>query len=130
MTTPFWCLALAVVLPYLWGGIGVGSRKKELGQIDNKRPRQQQRELSELGARAYGAHYNAFEAAIVFAPAVIVAHLANADAIWSARLAVAWVVLRVLHGVLYLADIDKARTAVFSLALGAALGLFLLPVLM
>ena len=37
-----------------------------------------------------------------------------------------WVVCRFLHGVLYIADIDKARSGMFFLAFLAAMGQFAL----
>ena len=77
MTTPFWCLAIACFLPYVWAPFGVAARKQQLGSVDNKYPRLQQVQLTGRGARAMGAHQNAFEALATFAPAVIVAHLAG-----------------------------------------------------
>ena len=77
MTTPFWCLAIVCLLPYVWAPFGVAARIQQLGSVDNKNPRLQQAQLTGRGARALGAHQNAFEAIATFAPAVIVAHLAG-----------------------------------------------------
>jgi uncharacterized MAPEG superfamily protein len=126
MTIPFWCLLVAVLLPYVWVGFSTAGRAKQFGTADNKLPRLQQAKLEGKAARAHAAHMNAFEALSVFAPAVLVAHLAHADPAWSMRLAITWVVFRVLHGVLYLADVDKVRSLCFALALFCALGLFVL----
>jgi uncharacterized MAPEG superfamily protein len=126
VTTPFWCLAIACLLPYVWTPFGAAARKQQLGSIDNKHPRLQQAQLTGRGARAVGAHQNAFEALAVFAPAVIVAHLAGADPVWSARLALCFLAARVVHGVCYLADIDVARSASFVVGMLSVLGLFVL----
>lgn len=126
MTIPLWCLFAAAVLPYVWSTGSLVARGKELGVVDNKRPREQLTKLKGWGARANAAHQNAWEALAVFTPAVLVAHVAQADATWSARLAIGWVAFRVLHGIVYLADLDKLRTAAFSGALACAAGLFLL----
>jgi uncharacterized MAPEG superfamily protein len=124
MTTPFFCLAIACLLPYVWAPFQIPSRRAQFGTVDNKLPRVQQAQLQGRGARALGAHHNAFEALTTFAPAVFVAHLAGADAIWSARLAVLFVICRVLHGIFYLADLDFARSGAFTVGLLCVIGLF------
>jgi uncharacterized MAPEG superfamily protein len=126
MTTPLWCLVPAIMLPYVWSGVAAPMRKAQLGTIDNKHPRLQVPQLTGQAARAYAAHLNAFEALMVFVPAVLVAHVTNADPEWSARLAIGWVVCRSLHGIAYVANIDKLRSTLFALALACALGLFVL----
>lgn len=126
MTISLWCLLIGSILPYVWFGASVSARKEQFGDVDNKNPRAQTAKLEGKGARAVAAHQNAFEALAIFTPAVLVAHVAHADPMLSGALAGAWVVFRVLHGVLYLADIDKARSAVFGLAFLAAIGQFVL----
>jgi uncharacterized MAPEG superfamily protein len=126
MTTPLWCLVPAVLYPYVWAGVSAPYRKKQLGALDNKEPRKTVPQLTGRALRAYSAHLNAFEALAVFAPAVLTAHVAGADAAWSARLAIGWVVVRFAHGIAYVADIDKLRSALFTVALLCALGLFVL----
>lgn len=126
MTTPFWCLLIACLLPYIWAPVAAIARRDQLGSVDNKLPRLQQAQLIGRGARALGAHKNAFEAIATFAPAVVVAHLAGANPLWSARLAITFVVARVLHGIFYLTDIDLARTAAFLVGIVCTGGLFVL----
>jgi uncharacterized MAPEG superfamily protein len=126
MTIPLWCLLAAVILPYAWLGPAASARKAQFGGLDNKQPRQQVAKLEGKGARAYAAHQNAFEALAVFAPAVLVAHVTHADPKISAILAVVWVVCRVLHGILYIADVDLARSGVFFVAFLSAIGQFVL----
>jgi uncharacterized MAPEG superfamily protein len=126
MTVPFWCLVIVCFLPYVWGPFSIPARKAQLGSVDNKNPRGQQIQLTGQGARAVAAHKNAFEAIAVFAPAVIVAHIAGADPGWSARLAEIFVLARVVHGVAYLADLDLLRSGMFGVAILCDAGLFLL----
>jgi uncharacterized MAPEG superfamily protein len=126
MTVPFWCLLIACVLPYVFGSFSILERRKQLGVIDNKNPRGQQAQLTGLGARAIAAQKNAFEGLAVFVPAVLVAHLAGADPVWSARWAEIFVVARVLHGIFYLADLDYLRSAAFGVATVCNVGLFVL----
>jgi len=73
-----------------------------------------------------GAHNNAFETFGFFAAGVVIAHLCNADAAWSADFAIAWVVLRIAHGILYLSNIDIARSLSFGLAQLCTIALFVL----
>jgi uncharacterized MAPEG superfamily protein len=126
MTTPFWCVFVAGLLPYVWVTIAASERRKQFGTVDNKLPRLQEAQLTGRGARAMGAHNNAFETFAFFAAAVIVAHICGADPGWSAILAVAFVLARVVHGVLYLADIDVMRSLMFGVGQVCSLGLFVL----
>lgn len=126
MTVPFQCLALVAFLPYVWAPFIVSARASQLGRVDNKNPRGQQAQLTGRGARALGAHKNAFEALAVFAPAVLVAHLAGADPLWAARFAELFVVARVLHGVCYLTDLDVLRSLTFGVGMVCVVGLFVL----
>jgi uncharacterized MAPEG superfamily protein len=127
MTLPFWCLFAAVVLPYVWFGFAAPFRAAQFGKaLDVHAPRAQEKELVGRAARAHGAHTNSLEALTYFAPAVLVAHLTHADPEWSARLAVTFIVCRVLHGIVYLGDKPTLRTAFFALGLLASIGLFVL----
>ena len=127
MTIPFWCLFAAVLLPYIWFSFAAPFRASQFGQgLDNHTPRLQEPALEGRAARAQGAHSNSLEALTYFAPAVIVAHLTQANAAWSARLAIAFVVCRVVHGIVYLGDRPPLRTLFFALGSFASIGLFIL----
>jgi uncharacterized MAPEG superfamily protein len=126
MTIPLWCLLVAIILPYVWFVPLLLVRQKQFGSIDFKLPRQQYAKLEGVGARVLGAHQNSFEALAVFAPAVLVAHITHADPEKATMFAVAWVVLRVLHGIFYIANINVVRTGCFGLAYAAAAGLFVI----
>lgn len=126
MTTPFWCVLLAGLLPYVWVTIAAGERRKQFGSVDNKLPRLQEAQLTGRGARAMGAHNNAFETFSFFAAAVVVAHIAGADPRWSSILAIVFVLSRIVHGFLYLADIDVMRSLTFGVGQLCSLGLFIL----
>ena len=126
MTIPLWCLLAAVTMPFVWFTVAVNARKAQFGFVDNKHPRAQIAKLEGKGARAIAAHQNAFEALAIFTPAVLVALVAHANTTYSAALAIAWVVFRVLHGFFYITDNDKARSAVFGLAMLTVLGQFVI----
>ena len=126
MTTPFWCLLVACLIPYFIAPIGGYFRTKQFGVMDNKDPRGQGARLTGAGARAQAAQANAWEALPVFASAVIVAHLAGADAGTSSTAALVFIAARVGHAGFYVADLDKARSAIFMLGLGCCIWLFVL----
>ena len=126
MTTPFWCLLIAVFLPYVLSTLGGYFKVKQFGTLDNKTPRVQAAKLEGVGARCYAAQQNAWEALPVFASAVLVAHLTGANPESSASAAVLWVVARVLHAVTYLANIDWGRSLAFLVGMGANVWLFVL----
>ncbi len=104
MTIPFWCLFAAVLLPYVWFSFAAPFKAAQFGKaLDNHTPRLQDPALAGRAARAQGAHANSpRRRSPYFAPAVIVAHLTQANAGWSARLAIAFLVCRIIHGVVYL----------------------------
>jgi uncharacterized MAPEG superfamily protein len=124
MTIPLWSLLVASLLPYIWFGVASGLRKQEFGVADNRHPRLQEAQQTDRGARAMGASANAFEALSVFAPAVIVAHLRAAGSPVATVLAIAWLLLRVVHGIAYLGDKPALRTACFALASVCAIALY------
>jgi uncharacterized MAPEG superfamily protein len=126
MTTPFWCLLIAIFLPYILAGITVYFKNQQFEEVDVKNPRQQSLELKGQGARANAAQQNAWEALTVFAAAVIVAHLAGADAGYSAIAAIVFLVARILHPVFYITDNQPLRTASFVVGFGCCIWLFVL----
>ena len=113
MTTPFWCVLAVLLLPILLAFIGGYFRGKAFGTADNKNPRAQAAKLEGTGARAYAAQANAWEAAILFPAAVLTTHAAGLPAEAAAPWTIAFVVFRILHGVCYIQDLDKARSLAF-----------------
>jgi uncharacterized MAPEG superfamily protein len=127
MTTPFLCIFLAFLLiPLTKVPVGVAMARQKEG-YDNRHPRDQQAALEGWGRRAVAAHNNTIEAFPGFAAAALVAHVGGGDATYAAALAITFVVARLLYPALYLADIDKARSLVWTVGVGATIGLFLLP---
>ncbi len=125
MAIPLWTLLVATLLPYVWFGLSNPLRKREFGALDNDHPRVQEAKQTGRGARAIGAQSNAFEALAVYAPAVLTAHIESPDSALAPKLALAWVALRVAHGIFYVADKPAGRTTCFTLASLCALSLFL-----
>jgi len=125
MTLPLWCLVGVVLVPYALAGVGAYQRLRQLGSIDNKNWRVNQLpKLTGIGARAYSAQANAWEAVALFTVAVAVAHLSGANPELSGLAAVLVLIARVVHPMLYLADWDKLRTVAFLAGWGGCLWLF------
>jgi uncharacterized MAPEG superfamily protein len=127
MTTPFLCVLLAAVLIYLPRGFVIAGQVGRPEGLDNRHPRDQQAKLEGWARRAHAAHLNTLEAFPVFAAGVLIAHLSGADPGWSSRLSIVFVVARVIYPFIYMADVDKLRTAVWTVGFLAALGLYVLP---
>lgn len=126
MTTPFWCLIIAIIIPYIIAGITGYFKMKQFGSVDAKNPRLQAAKLEGVGARADAAQANAWEALAVFTGAVFIAHLAGADAEKSALAAQLFILFRVLHIGFYIGDIAPMRTASFFGGFACCIWLFVL----
>jgi len=124
MTTPFWCLLVAILLPYVYSTLGGYYRVQQFGTLDNKNPRAQAAALTGVGARVQAAQQNAWEALPVFSAAVFVAHLAGADPHLSSLAALLFIAARIVHGVVYVANLDALRSASFLVGAGACFWLF------
>lgn len=120
LAVAYWCVLLAALLPYLW--VVVAKSRGE--RYNNHDPRGWlQRQDSRLVRRANGAHLNAFEAFAPFAAGVVMAQLAGVAHSTIAVLSVAFIALRVLHGILYLADRPLPRSLAWALGYGCVLAL-------
>jgi uncharacterized MAPEG superfamily protein len=124
MTTPFWCLLVAVLIPYVLAGVAVYHKTRQFGSLDNRQPRVQAAALEGAGARAFAAQQNAWEALPVFASAVLVAHLAGADPGSSATASLVFLLARAAHAVCYVADLATARSLAFGVGFACCLWLF------
>ena len=125
MTIAYWCVFFAAYLPLVWTSLAKLTGKK-FGDAENRAPREYLEGLSGWRKRAHWAQLNAFEAFPPFAAAVIIAHLQQVAQSRIDGLALAFVVLRVLHGVFYITDSGYPRTAVWFSAVGCVIALFIL----
>ena len=114
MTTPFWCLLIAIIIPYVLAPVAAYFKKQQLGDLDLNEPRVQSEQLTGAGARAVAAQDNMWESVAVFTAAVMVNHLkGDADAGLSATLAQVYVVARVVHPAAYIGGIAPVRSLAF-----------------
>ena len=121
MTTAYWCVLAATLLPYL----AVVFAKAKPG-FDNSAPRPWLEQLSGWRRRAYWAHQNGFEAFPPFAAAVIIAHLAQAPQQRIDLLAVVFVLARLVYIALYIADKASLRSLAWSVGMLCVFGLFVI----
>ncbi len=124
MTLAFWMVLVTALLPYLWVGVAKKSRR-----YDNRAPREYLDATEGYRKRALWAQDNAFEAFAPFAAGVILAHIAGGDPVWIDRLAVLFVLCRVAHGLLYLADRSTLRSLVWMVGIAAMVGLYVVAAL-
>lgn len=126
MTIAFWCVLIAILLPYLCFGIARNRGRGPDGRRlrDNRDPRDFPRRINGLAKRAWDAHLNSFESLPGFAAAVIIAHLAHAQQDRIDILAVAWVLARIAYVAFYLSDRATLRSTAQFISLGCVLGIF------
>ncbi|MNO77499.1 MAPEG family protein [compost metagenome] len=126
MTIAFWCVLIALFLPYLgtmtakFGGPGFGPRQ-------NHDARTFLAGLEGFRKRAHHFQLNSFEATPAFAVAVIVAYVVdNADPATVDRLAIAWVTSRLLYFIFYLADLAILRSLAWFVGMAIVVALFVI----
>ena len=101
----YWCVLVAALLPYVWTTVAKASGER----YDNRDPRGWlARQTNPKVQRANSAQLNAFEAFAPFAAGVVLAQVAGVAASTIAGLAVAFVVFRVLHGIVYTAGMKHS----------------------
>lgn len=127
MTVPVWCLIGGIVLPYLWAGVSVPFRNKELGGLDLDQPRIQALSLTGGGAGAWGAQMNQWEAMTVFLTVNLVAFMQGVDPAGSwATASLVWLAARALHGLFYV--MEKATLRVSCFVAGMAMNVWIVVI--
>lgn len=122
MPIAYWCVLIAALLPIVlvsYAKIGVES--------DNRYPREEYDNLPPAKRRAYAAHQNAYENSPFFAAAVIIAMTLGAAPATVNMLAMAYVAVRVVHGLLYINNIPTLRSLAFGIGLLINIAIFVLP---
>lgn len=120
MTTALYCVLAAGLMPFFWTGVA----KARGPRYNNVNVRLWQSKLEGFAQRAHAAHLNSFEAFPLFAASVIVAQMSGADQGRIDILALSFIGLRVLYGILYLANQASLRSLVWFAALVCAIMIF------
>ena len=121
MPFAYWCVLVAALLPTVW----VIYAKR--GTTDNHNPRAGIDALPPAKRRAYSAHLNAIENFPFFAVAVIIALQLGAPAATVNWLAGLYIAVRILHGLLYIADQASLRSLSFLVGVVINVVIFVLP---
>ncbi|MGF6771204.1 putative MAPEG superfamily protein [Paraburkholderia sp. GAS199] len=119
MTVPHLCLLIVALLPFTWTVLAKASR-----HYDNGTPRAYLAGLDGWRGRAQAAHQNAWEALAMFTAAIVVAGQAGGASQWINWLAITFVVTRVLHGVLYVANLASLRSLVWFVGVACVVSMF------
>ncbi len=120
MTIAKWCVLAACMLPILTVGMAKAASLRgdgPAGRYNNQQPREWVSRLTGWQQRANAAQINGFEALPLFIAAVLLAQMAQADQGQIDRLALSFVGLRVVYGVVYLANLGTLRTLVWTAGL-------------
>ena len=120
MTTAYWCVLAAALMPY----VAVSIAKSGGERFDNSNPRLWLEKQQGFRARANAAQANSFEAFPFFAAAVIVAQLTQAPQDRIDALAVMFVLARAAFIVFYVADWHWARSIAWTIGVVATITIF------
>ena len=126
MSIPFWCVFISALLIYV-ARMPVAKAMKEQGGYNNHLPRQQQAQLTGFGARAVAAHQNCFEAFILFAVGVLIAHTTQTAGWLIDTLAIIFVITRIIYLLCYCGDLAWQRSLVWVVGLVCSLLLMISP---
>jgi uncharacterized MAPEG superfamily protein len=122
MTIAYWCVFISILLPLLFTALAKFTGK--YGPRANLAPREYLESLDGFRKRANWAQLNTHESIPAFMAAVIIAHQMQGTQNVIDNLAIAYIVLRIVYGFLYMANKGVMRTLVWSAALGCVLGMF------
>ena len=126
MTIPLWCLLVVALIPYILAGVGGYYRAKQFGSVDNNDPRVQYSHMEGPGGRVWAAQQNAWEALGLFTATIVIAHLAGADADKMAIASIVFLVTRILHPILYIANLATLRSIIVGIGLLSCVYMFVL----
>lgn len=120
MSLAYWCVLIAAVLPYVWVAVAKVSGQR----YDNRDPRGwQARQDDPRSKAASAAHLNAFEAFAPFAAGVLGAQMTGVATDWIVILSLVFILMRVLHGVFYIARKPLLRSLVWLAGFACVLAL-------
>lgn len=120
MTIDYWCLLVMIVFPYVFTVLA-----KTGPGFNNQTPREYLDKVQGWRKRAYWVQLNSFEAFPGFAASIFVVHQMHADQIMVNRLAITFIVARILHAICYMANKSSLRTLFWSIGLGCVIAIFI-----
>jgi len=123
MPFAYWSILIAAVLPLIIVGYA------KAGSRDNSTPRDSAENLTGAKRRAYAAHQNAIESFPFYAVAVLGALNFGASAKTVGVLAAVYLVFRIAHALLYIADKSTPRSLAYAGGFFTNVAIFALPML-
>lgn len=119
-------ILIACLLPYVFTLIA----KKAAGfqNRDNQNPREFLAKTTGLAARANAVQQNSFESLPLFIAAILMAEYMVIQQHWIMTMGIAYLVLRVVYGICYLANWATLRSIVWMLSLMCPIYLLLLVI--
>lgn len=121
MSIALWCVLAAAVLPFLFTLAAKSSR-----HFDNHNPRDYLEATTGWRKRAHWVQLNSFEAFPPFAAAVIVNRIVLGPNAMADTLALAFIALRIVYGLLYITDSALLRSVAWFAASACSIALFVL----
>ncbi len=119
MTIAYGCVLITIIFPYVFTVLA----KTEPG-FDNQDPRGYLEKIHGWRRRAHYTQLNSFEIMPAFASAVIIAHLTHASQPTLDKLAIAFIITRLLYAVCYLSDKAALRTLFWAIGFGCIISMF------
>jgi uncharacterized MAPEG superfamily protein len=119
MSIAYWCVLGTIVYPYIFTTLA----KAGTG-FDNHNPREYCQRLEGWRKRAYWVQLNCFEVNPAFFAAVIVAHQLQVSQLMIDRLAIVFVLSRIVYAVAYIIDLATLRTLFWIIGFGCVISLF------
>ncbi len=124
MNALFYTIIFAVSMPLIIALVGDVLRITKMGKLDNERPRDQYANADGIVARSWAAQENAWESAILFSAAALVAHLSGVTSEQALTICLVFCAARILHLFFYLANLSTLRSISFVVALVCCARLF------
>ncbi|MEN8408372.1 MAPEG family protein [Acinetobacter bereziniae] len=117
-------ILIACLLPYVFTIIAKVSGGFKLA--DNQNPRDFLAKSTGLSARANAVQQNSFESLPLFIAAVLMAEYMVVSQYLIMMLGIAYIVLRIIYGICYLANISALRSIIWFLSMACPIILLLL----
>lgn len=119
-------ILIACLLPYVFTIIAKASGGFKAA--DNQNPREFLAKTTGLAARANAVQQNSFESLPLFIAAILMAEYMVVSQHLIMMLGIAYIVLRIIYGICYLANISVLRTIIWALSLACPIILLLLVI--
>lgn len=119
-------ILIACLLPYVFTMIA----KKMAGfqKNDNQNPREFLAKTTGLAARANAVQQNSFEGLPLFIAAILMAEYMVIPQNLVMKIGIAYIVLRIIYGICYLANLSTLRSIIWALSLMCPIYLLLLVI--